>query len=905
MPGQSVNTNSNSAKSVNNSGQVQNSSGLKKLDKPTIVSKTLAVAKQHRLNHLTAFSHAHGGIKGLKNTEAMLNRAANPKMIKQYEALFGTTSGLIKTAIELKRNLGNSQHLSNVENVRKVKFLSSFARPLNEFNEALKLADGAPQVGKNFDAYRENLAIKSENLKRIAKDMPNNAEGIQMRELCISLASVCEDKSKLIAENQKFLDSLIVYDAAIDDVTQKMDPHHKEMEEIVVKSLDHTKKLASDNFLSENDKTALETEQILSANRLVSLSEKLNELAAQHHYLLEAQREQENKIGQLHPALQKIADAKLALEDPLSAQLNLLQEQELQDELEQLEKQQVLESAKQKAQASNSPTVPSTNTNPKMEQSIVQVNNAATNSAAPNNVAPNNVVVNSADLKSQAVSNSAPTNTVSANSLGIPAVKVPVNTVAETAQLQENDLTLKSYSSALDLLNVKIANLYASGKIKEALTLIICREKLRASLNDQAEKAKNENPTKAVKNILPGGQKKLGLISRIRVKFQAKTALKLGKDYRPLNPNITKLDAKTTLAAYLQGAFKQAGLSGADVPSKAELREALQKGINNPRNYSDFGKIDASLPFNSAEEVQPANTPVVDKAAINSPAEPKKDKVLLKTYTDKSDAFETMAKSSYEKITTQRYPFAIRNRSVGTLFSAHQYATKLIVANDLNSSKHIENRKKIEAEISRRMDADPVLSNGAMFADKGSLFTSARLISADEIINSLKNVSRFENAGGLQAYSQINDAQKALENHLAISNGPAYALVNDNQHWISVLAHKGADGKINYYVVDTANLQANSNNALPNDCGPLQILLQSELDLRLQQNPTADPIDTMKEIQADFDAIDKSVLRNVVLTQRKDTLQQIIKMNQDNIDADNAQSLSRKIDLLADDLKVA
>ena len=843
MPGSSVIAKNNNVQGVGNAGQVQNSSGLNKLDKPTISNKMLGIVHQHRLDNVKAFVHARGGNQGVKDAAGLLERVANPKIVKQYEALFGKDSSLLKMAADLNKNRANSQHLQNTENIHKAKYLNSFARPLQEFKDALKLADGAPEVGENFDAHRKDLLIKCQTLHNTAESMPDTPEGKQMKALCISLAKVCAQKSQLIEKNQKILDNLIPYDPAIDKITQKMDVLVTKMEQTSKISEGYTDLLLNTS-LSENDKIVLNNKLISSSNHLASLSEQRNELAAQHHHLNEAQSEQEKKIVQLHPKLQEMADTKLALEDPHSAQQNLLQKQELLDEfevleeLEELEKLQLQESLEHEVAASHSPAVANTNTNLNAEQNIVQANSAAPNSAAPTN-------------------------------------SVPVKTVAESALLHENDLALKSYSSALDLLNVNIANLYASGKTKEALILIICREKLRASLNDQTEKAKNDNQTNAVKNVLPGGQKKLGLISRIRVKFQAKAALNLGKNYKPFNPTLTKLDAKTTLAAYLQGAFKQAGLSGADVPSKAALREALQQGISNPRNYADFGKVDPSIQQAAAN----ANSNVAQQVTNPPEEHPIQINALQEAFVDKAKQFDSKASSSYAKLMIKSKPEVFLQKAlVQDLFLARQQATKLLM-NDATPNKetHKSNRDLIDSAIKKRLVASE-LAVSNLYLDKDPfVLGNGRLISTSEILEGLERKNHLKNLADSRVFTDMNALDAAANVYLATNNGPAYGVLNNNGHWVTVIASKNANGVVNTYSADTLNLQADGNKGLPNACGPLQILMHEELSKRLVANPGADAIQTMKDIEADLQALGKDTLRSVVLQQRLESLDQVIK----------------------------
>ena len=414
MAGSIVIPKNNSTQGVSKSGQVQNGSVLQKLDKPTISSKMLGIVQQHRIDNLKAFVHARGGNKGVEDTASVIRGVANNKMVDQYKALFGKDSSLLKMAADLNKNSGNSQHLQNTENIKKAKYLNFFASPLQEFKEALTLAESAPQVGENFDEYRNQLLIKSKTLENIAKNMPETPEGNQMKALCISLAKVCEEKSQLIANNQKLLDNLIVYDAAIDTVTQKMDALDAKMKEISKISEGYTEKLLLNTSLSESDIKNLENNKLLASKELVSIFEQHNQLTADRHRLMEAQAQQEKKIAQLPPKLQEMADAKLALEDPFSAQQNLLQKQELLDELEQLEKLQVPESLEQNAAASHSLAIEQTIAAPNIgEQKIIQESNSLATEA-------------------EALNSAAPTSTVQ------------VKTVAESAQLHANDLVLKS-----------------------------------------------------------------------------------------------------------------------------------------------------------------------------------------------------------------------------------------------------------------------------------------------------------------------------------------------------------------------------------------------------------------------------------------------------------------------------
>lgn len=856
MTGSTVNTNKSSAQVVNKSGQVKSSGGLQKLEKPTISTNMLHIVKQHRINNVKAFVHARGGNKGVENTASVIKGVANDKMVDQYKALFGKDSSLLKMAADLYINRDKSQYLQNTENISKAKYLNLFARPLQEFKEALSLAESAPQVGENFDEHSNQLLIKSQKLNDIANIMPDTSEGKQMKALCISMAEVCADKSKRIAENQKVLDNLIVYDAAIDAVTQKMDALDAKMKEISKISEGYTEKLLLNTSLSESDIKNLENNKLSASKELVSIFEQHNQLAAQRHHLMEAQAQQEQKIAQLPPKLQEMADAKLALEDPFSAQQNLLQKQELLDELEQLEKLQVSESLGQDIAA------------PKIEEQKIVVENNSLASASESS--------NGAD----------PENTM------------PVKTVAQSAQLHANDLILKSYSSALDLLNVNIANLYASGKKKEALTLIICREKLRASLNDQTEKANKDNQSNAVRNVLPGGQKKLGLISRMRVKFQAKAALSLGKNYKPLNQNLTKLDAKTTLAAYLQGAYKQAGLSGADVPSKAELREALQQGISNPRNVPDFGKLDPSVQ-------QAAANANVSQQVTNPPEEQKvKPNALQEAFTAKAKQFDSSASSFYTKLTLKgsKTNQFLQKASVQDLFLARQQATKLYMDNATpNKDTHKFNRDLIDSAIKKRLIASE-LAVGNLHLDKDPVVLgNGRLISASEILEGLERKNHLKNlAGSSQVFADKNQLETAANVYLATNNGPAYGVLNENGHWVTIIATKNANGAVETYAADTKNLQADNNKGLPNACGPLQILMHEELTNRLVANPSADAIQTMKDIESDLQAMDEKMLKSVVLQQRMESLDNVIKNLPKEEPAKSAAAYAQSIDKMAE-----
>ena len=409
-----------------------------------------------------------------------------------------------------------------------------------------------------------------------------------------------------------------------------------------------------------------------------------------------------------------------------------------------------------------------------------------------------------------------------------------------------------TYASAIDVLNINIASLYANGNQKAALILIVCRNKLENVLNNQSLKADNESNDLAVKNILPDGAKKLGLIARIRVKFHAKTAAKLGKENKPFQANLGKLNLQTALAAHLQGAFKLAGLKDDALPSKKSLREALRAGMGNPNRPAAFGKV---VPV-ALEKANP----------------------LAASFTEKRNKFDSDASSAYAKLVIRSFkPSALTAASVKDLFLARQHASRLLLdpanAGTLDHAKH---RQLIDAAMNNRLKSEQAKEN--LFLDKESkVLDNARLISMSEILEGLERLSSLKNPGRLQIFKDMTSLNQLVNTFLATNDGPVYAILNGGEHWATVLASKNADGGVDTYTVDTNNLQSDQNKGLSNACGPLQILMHAELSQRLAANSGLDAISVMKDIEADLQALDKDTLRSVVLQQRMESLDRVIK----------------------------
>ena len=459
------------------------------------------------------------------------------------------------------------------------------------------------------------------------------------------------------------------------------------------------------------------------------------------------------------------------------------------------------------------------------------------------------------------------------------------------------DFKSSGYASAIDVLNIKIASLFNSGNTKAGLILIVFRDKLETAMNSEAQKAVSSGNGASVKNILPDGAKKLGLIARIRVKFHAKSATQLGKNLKPFNPNLGKLNLQTTLAAYLQGTYKFAGLKGDDLPSKKNLREELRAGLGNPNRPAAYGRVDANKP----------EVPVHDVA----PAEPNTDNVktnpLEAAYAEKGKKFDSDASSAYTKLMIRSFrPSALTAASVQNLFLARQHASKLMLNPAMAGAvDHTKNRQLLDAALSSRPLPEHIKQG--LFADQDAkLLDHGRLITHAEILQGLEGGSSLKNVAGMQAFADTESMDTAVNVFLASNDGPAYALMNLNQnHWATVISTINAKGAVDTYTVDTTALQAEKE--LPNACGPLQILMHAELSKRLAENPALDAIQTMKDIASNLQALDKKALSSVVLQQRIEVLDKLISSAPSDVPASapsevptSAAGYAQQIDALAE-----
>lgn len=749
MAGDSVQIGSN----LKVNSQVSNTQASKKLaqlEKPPIITSDLTGIKKLRSENVNAFiaSLAKGQDKGIANILAM---SANEQMAKDFEALFGKDSALVKTANDLKANENNIDHLKSIENANKSITLRYMHHGLEELKTALKMAHDAPEVGQNFEAHQNNLKKMERRLINYSNHMPTTDEGKQMQKILTSMAGVCKQKSELIAANASLLSNLQNYGPAVHSLQQKMDAVNQQMIDL--------------GSTSKDNSQATLAEKSESGMKMADLSIEYTKLSGEQDKFIKLNQEQENKISKLPPKLQAMADAKIA-------------------------------------------TLP------------------------------------------------APAPTISASQ--------PMK-LADPVQIEAAELTNKTYQSALDWLNTKIAHLFANGNKNAALTLIICRDKLEQTQQKEIQKSEQDKTNNVVKNVLPANTKKLGLVARIRVKFHASDAAKLGKSNKEFNPQLAKLNQTAAVASYIKGYCKLAGLSGADLPSAKSLRDDIRAGIHNTDHPVAFGR----------EKPQEA---VQNKPEVVSPV---KTNPLQEKYQAKSKNFEADAISNYTKLILSQFSSSsLKAASLQDLFLARQRATNML--NDpakKGSIDHSTNRNKIDHEIASRLQSD--IAKSALFLDKDpKVLNHSRLISASEIESSLENVSDFKNIANerlVKSYSNMQDLDAAINVYFASNDGPAYGLLNDGNHWVTVLAKKNADGQVETYQVDTIGLQANTNKDLPNGCGPLQILMHAELSNRLKANPAADAIQTMKDIEVDLQGLDKQTLSNVVLQQRMVTLDEVIK----------------------------
>jgi hypothetical protein len=461
-------------------------------------------------------------------------------------------------------------------------------------------------------------------------------------------------------------------------------------------------------------------------------------------------------------------------------------------------------------------------------------------------------------------------------------------TVADAAAQERHDLIAQTYSSALDLLNARIAHHYGFNEKKTALTLMIYRDNLRAAMNQHLQKTANDHNDQPVNNVVPGATKRLGLVDRVRVKFQAKAAMSASKRMDAGFPaKLTKLDAKTTMAAYLQGAFRKAGLSGADLPSKASLRGQLQSGINSPKNFDDFGKVVDGKP-ELARAIYEQNAPksVVDTAPAkptivqSEPAaiQPPKPTLLQNTLADSAKQFDDKASSVYTRLMLKasRPNVFLKNASLPELFMARQQATKLFMDPAVpNQDVHKKHRDLIDQTILSRLNGSDATVNALHIDEDKVVLGNGRLMGEREVLDGLAQASHFKNVAPA-AFYKMEDVDAALAAHLQNNVGPVYGVLNQNGHWLTVIADKTADGRVNSYVVDSKGLQDDNNKALPNGCGPLQIMMHAELSKRLQMNPNAGLVETMVDIQDELQATDKQVLYSAVLQQRMESLEQVV-----------------------------
>ena len=450
-----------------------------------------------------------------------------------------------------------------------------------------------------------------------------------------------------------------------------------------------------------------------------------------------------------------------------------------------------------------------------------------------------------------------------------------------SASQDSADFKSSGYASAIDVLNIKIASLFNSGNTKAGLTLIVFRDKLETAMNSEAQKAASPGNGASVKNVLPDGAKKLGLIARIRVKFHAKSATQLGKNLKPFNPNLGKLNLQTTLAAYLQGAYKFAGLKGDDLPSKKNLREELRAGLGNPNRPAAYGRVDANKPEVTVDNVKTKTNP------------------LEAAYAEKGKKFDSDASSAYEKLIRKNFiSTGLTAASVQNLFLARQHASKMILNPAMAGAvDHAKNRQLLDAEHSSRPLPEHVKQG--LYADKDSkLLDHGRLITHAEILLGLEGGSSLKNVAGMQAFGDTESMETAVNVFLASNVGPVYGLMNLNQnHWATVISTINAKGAVDTYTVDTTALQEEKE--LPNACGPLQILMHAELSKRLAENPVLDAIQTMKDIESNVQALDKNTLRSVVLQQRIEVLDKLIS-SAPTTDPTGAAGYAQQIDALAE-----
>jgi hypothetical protein len=466
-------------------------------------------------------------------------------------------------------------------------------------------------------------------------------------------------------------------------------------------------------------------------------------------------------------------------------------------------------------------------------------------------------------------------------------------TVAESAAAQGHDLIAQTYSSALDFLNARIAHHYGFKEETTARKLMLYRDTLRTNLNKHLENSAQVESEKSVNNVVPGANQRLGLTDRIRVKFQAKAAFRAGKILAGNFPaKLTQLDAKTTMAAYLQAAFRNAGISGSDLPSKASLRGQLQAGINHPQNFPDFGKI-------VSNKVPLAPEAVPNQAAPAPEDQSPKLSSMQLSLTDTAKQFDSTASSVYTRLMLKAStPDAfLKKASIPELFMARQRATQLFMDPSMpNQDVHKKHQTLIDNQIQVRLNrSDATLQALHADADK-TVLGNARLVGERELMSGLERVSHLHNVAPA-AYYKIKDLDADLATYLQNNPGPAYGIVNENGHWVSVVASKTTDGRVSSYIIDSQSLQADDNKALPNGCGPLQILMHSELSKRLKMDPQADPIETMVAIESELQATDKNVLYSAVLQQRMESIDQVVQLTQ--LPSISASNYAAQIDDMA------